>query len=86
MADHISHSIEDLKSKLDLAKQALQEQEVVKKEILQRVEKLAKEKAYREWEHLADIKEVIIEARSCATEVVWEEKTNLAEDINNTGS
>lgn len=48
--------------------------------------KLVKEKAEREEEHVAEIKEVITEARSSAAEVVCVEKVKLAEDVQNARS
>lgn len=81
MADHISHSIEDLKVKLNQAEQALKEQQEVNKEILKWVDKLVKEKVEKEEEHIAEMQEVIAEAKSCIVEVVWEENIKLVEDI-----
>lgn len=81
MADHISHSIEDLKVKLNQAEQALKEQQEVNKEILKWVDKLVKEKVEKEEEHIAEMQEVIAEAKSRIVEVVWEENIKLVEDI-----
>ena len=43
-----------------------------------------KEKAERLEDHMVEIKEVIVEARSNVVEVVWEAKIQLTEDIKNT--
>lgn len=83
MVNHISHSSKGLKSKLDQIEQNLREQEAVNKDLIQWVEELVQEKAVREEENTAKIKEVIVESNRSVAEVIWEAKIRLVEDIKN---
>lgn len=50
------------------------------------MEKLVKEKAEKEEEHVAEIVEVINEVKSSTIEAVWEAKIKMAYDVENAGS
>lgn len=64
----------------------MKEQEGVKKELLQKVEKLTKEKAEKEKKHVAEMDNVIAEVRMSAAIAVWEAEIKLAEDLCNARS
>lgn len=66
--------------------QALRGHEGINLELLQKVEKLTKEKTEKEEEHVAEIGEVIMEVKASAIVAIWEAKIKVAEDLKNAGS
>ena len=84
------HASTELRIYIERAEQALKEQEKMWKAtneyLLKRVELWRKEKAEKEEEHIAEMEEVIAEAKVNAVVAVWEAKIKLAKYVANAGS
>lgn len=64
----------------------MREKEEINKDLLQMVEKLSEEKPEKDEEHVAEVKEVIVEVKASVVVVIWEAKVTLAEGVANVGS